>query len=166
MARTSVKNGKTENYFWNIFRKEFGYDVAINYKTQDVKDQLAKEDIHAYFDNVGGKISDDVSEFMVENSNIILCGQISQYNKNVPYPPPISDTLAKNLKAKSITRDRFLVLNYMDDFDDSLQELIKWMKTGKLKTKETIIEGIEHTGKAFVDMMNGSNIGKQLVKIL
>ena len=43
MARTSVKNGKTENYFWNIFRKEFGYDVAINYKTQDVKDQLAKE---------------------------------------------------------------------------------------------------------------------------
>ena len=62
-------------------RKEFGYDVAINYKTENVYEILKNENIHSYFDNVGGEISDAVVKNMVSNGNIILCGQISQYNK-------------------------------------------------------------------------------------
>ena len=63
------------------FRKEFGYDVAINYKTENVYEKLKNENIQCYFDNVGGEISDAVVKNMVSNGNIILCGQISQYNK-------------------------------------------------------------------------------------
>ena len=61
--------------------KEFGYDLAINYKTQNVSELLPKYEIHVYFDNVRGEISDAVVENMAKNGNIILCGQISQYNK-------------------------------------------------------------------------------------
>ena len=85
--------------------------------------------------------------------------------QDVPYPPPLSRVMEENLKLKNIQRERFLVLNYADEFDESLQQLTIWLQNGKLKTMETIIHGIENTGIAFVDMMSGSNIGKQIVKI-
>ena len=58
-----------------------------------------------------------------------------------------------------------LVLNYSDQFRSALEQLSQWIREGKLKTRENIVFGIENAGKAFVDMMNGSNIGKQLVKV-
>ena len=97
--------------------------MAINYKTQNISQCLANESIHCYFDNVGGGISDQVVENMSSNGHIILCGQISQYNKNVPYPPPLSKIMEKNLKDKKITRDRFLVLNYASEFEESLKQV-------------------------------------------
>ena len=97
--------------------------MAINYKTQTVSQCLANESIYCYFDNVGGDISDQVVENMSSNGHIILCGQISQYNKNVPYPPPLSKIMEKNLKDKKITRDRFLVLNYASEFEESLKQV-------------------------------------------
>ena len=105
--------GHPLNQYFNL-REEFGYDQAINYKTQNVADLLPKNEIHVYFDNVGGVISDAVVENMVENGNIILCGQISQYNKDVPYPPPLSSKMEKNLAEKSIQRDRFLGKYYFN----------------------------------------------------
>ena len=143
---------------------QFGYDEAINYKTQNVAEVLPCG-IHCYFDNVGGEVSESVIDKMAANGNVILCGQISQYNKDVPYPPPISEKMQKNLTDKNITRDRFLVLAYENQFNQGLTTLSKWLSEGKLKTKECIIEGIENTGKAFVDMMKGGNIGKQIVKV-
>ena len=73
--------------------------------------------------------------------------------------------MKKNVEEKSIQRDRFLVLNYSDQFSSSLEQLSQWVQEGKLKTRENIVSGIENAGKAFVDMMNGGNIGKQLVQV-
>ena len=126
---------------------------------------LPQNEVHCYFDNVGGDISDAVVENMAAEGHIVLCGQISQYNKDVPYPPPLSATMSKHLSQKSIQRQRFLVLNHAEEFDSSLAQLAQWLETGKLKTRENIINGIENAGKAFVDMMNGANIGKQLVQV-
>lgn len=147
---------------------ELGFDAAINYKTSDVSARLSElcpQGIDVYFDNVGGTISDDVIRKMNKDSHIILCGQIAVYNKDVPYPPPIPSDIENLLKDKNITRDRFMVLNYSDKFEVSLAELMKLYKTGKLKVKETVEKGLENTGKAFVSMMKGGNIGKQLVEI-
>ena len=69
------------------------------------------------------------------------------------------------LESKNITRDRYLVLNYPEDFSASLDQLGSWMKSGKIDTIETVSEGLEKAPEAFVGMMEGKNIGKQIVKV-
>ncbi|XP_070614269.1 prostaglandin reductase 2 isoform X4 [Erythrolamprus reginae] len=102
---------------------------------------------------------------MNSKSHIILCGQISQYNKDVPYPPPLPPEVEEIRKSRNITRERFLVLNYMEKYTASTLQLCQWIKEGKLKVKETVVEGLENIGAAFVSMMSGGNIGKQIVLV-
>ncbi|XP_053142091.1 prostaglandin reductase 2 isoform X4 [Hemicordylus capensis] len=104
-------------------------------------------------------------EKMKPNSHIILCGQISQYNKDVPYPPPLPPAMEEIRKKQNITRERFLVLNYMEKFQASTMQLCQWIKEGKLKVRETEVKGLENIGAAFQSMMSGGNIGKQIVFI-
>ncbi|BFZ07719.1 hypothetical protein BsWGS_10758 [Bradybaena similaris] len=151
-----------------VLTEELGFHAAINYKTESMAARLHEicpEGVDIYFDNVGGSISDEIIRQMNPDSHVVLCGQISVYNKNVPYPPPISDEISTILKEKNITRDRFLVLNYPDKFDSSIEELLKLLAAGKIKAKETIEMGLANAGRAFVSMMTGGNIGKQLVKV-
>uniref|UniRef100_A0A8C6XZJ1 Prostaglandin reductase 2 n=1 Tax=Naja naja TaxID=35670 RepID=A0A8C6XZJ1_NAJNA len=152
----------------NILVSEMGFDAAINYKKENVAQQLHKvcpDGVDIYFDNVGGDISDTVIRQMNSNSHIILCGQISQYNKDMQYPPPLSPEVEEIRKSRNITRERFLVLNYMEKYSASTLQLCQWIKEGKLKVKETIVEGLENIGAAFVSMMSGGNIGKQIVLV-
>ncbi|EDL81489.1 zinc binding alcohol dehydrogenase, domain containing 1, isoform CRA_g [Rattus norvegicus] len=72
-------------------------------------------------------------EKMNQNSHIILCGQISQYNKDVPYPPPLPPAVEAIQKERNITRERFMVLNYKDRFEPGILQLSQWFKEGKLK---------------------------------
>ncbi|CAG5127401.1 unnamed protein product [Candidula unifasciata] len=151
-----------------ILTEELGFHAAINYKTESVTarlQQICPEGVDIYFDNVGGSISDEVIRLMNPDSHVVLCGQISLYNKNVPYPPPLSEEISAILKERNITRERFLVLNYADKFDSSVEELLKLIVAGKIKAKETVEMGLANVGRAFVSMMTGGNIGKQLVKV-
>ncbi|XP_075610484.1 prostaglandin reductase 2 isoform X4 [Balearica regulorum gibbericeps] len=152
----------------SILVQEMGFDAAINYKKGDVAEQLRElcpGGVDVYFDNVGGDISDTVISQMNQNSHIILCGQISQYNKDVPYPPPLPPDTEKIQKERNITRERFLVLNYMDKQEASVLQLCQWIQEGKLKVRETVVEGLANIGAAFQSMMNGGNIGKQIVSV-
>ncbi|XP_040831251.1 prostaglandin reductase 2 isoform X2 [Ochotona curzoniae] len=147
---------------------ELGFDAAVNYKKGNVSERLLElcpAGVDVYFDNVGGDVSDAVISQMNPNSHIILCGQISQYNKDVPYPPPLPPAIEAILKERNITRERFLVLNYKDKFQPGILQLSQWFKEGKLKIKETVINGLENMGVAFQSMMTGGNIGKQIVCI-
>ncbi|KAJ6650361.1 hypothetical protein lerEdw1_011229, partial [Lerista edwardsae] len=126
-----------------------GFDAAINYKTENVAQRLREvcpAGVDVYFDNVGGDISDAVISQMKPNSHIILCGQISQYNKDVPYPPPLPPAVEEIRKAQNITRERFLVLNYMDKYPASTLQLCQWIKEEKLKVRETVVQGLENIG--------------------
>ena len=95
--------------------EDLGFNAAVNYKTENVAASLKKAcpgGVDTYFDNVGGDISNDVIKLMNEDSGIVLCGQISTYNKQLEYPPPIPAEIREILKSRKITRERFLVLNY------------------------------------------------------
>ncbi|XP_023617134.1 prostaglandin reductase 2 isoform X2 [Myotis lucifugus] len=151
-----------------LLTSELGFDAAINYKKENVAEQLRKlcpAGVDVYFDNVGGDISNTVISQMNKNSHIILCGQISQYNKDVPYPPPLPPDVEAIQKERNITRERFMVLNYKDKFESGILQLSQWFKEGKLKIKETMTNGLENMGAAFQSMMTGGNIGKQIVCI-
>ncbi|XP_015206492.1 prostaglandin reductase 2 isoform X4 [Lepisosteus oculatus] len=151
-----------------ILVSELGFTSAINYKREDVASRLREccpKGVDVYFDNVGGPISDTVIAQMNEDSHVILCGQISQYNKDVPYPPPLTASTQELLFRKNITRERFTVLNYVEKYEEGLMQLSQWIKTGKLKALETVVQGIETMGETFCSMMEGGNIGKQIVQI-
>ncbi|XP_013871973.1 prostaglandin reductase 2 [Austrofundulus limnaeus] len=151
-----------------VLVEDVGFSAAINYRREDVSAQLqdsCPEGIDVYFDNVGGAVSDAVIAQMNKDGHVILCGQISQYNKDVPYPPPLSDETQKILQSQNITRERFLVLNYMNKTEASLLELSQLVKSSQIKVLETVLNGIENMGNAFCSMMKGGNIGKQIVKI-
>lgn len=72
---------------------------------------------------------------MNSGSHVILCGQISQYNKDVPYPPPLSEEIQEALRSKNITRERFMVLHYMNKAEAALFELSQWVKSGQIKVR-------------------------------
>ncbi|XP_008582280.1 PREDICTED: prostaglandin reductase 2 isoform X2 [Galeopterus variegatus] len=139
-----------------LLTSELGFDAAINYKKGNVAEQLREScpaGVDVYFDNVGGDISDTVISQMNPNSHIILCGQISQYNRDVPYPPPLPPAVEAIQKERNITRERFLVLNYKDKFEPGILQLSQWFKEGKLKIKETVINGLGNIGgKKMVDL--------------
>lgn len=152
----------------HVLTEELGFDAVVNYKSGDLAGQLAKacpEGVHIYFDNVGGVLSEIVIEQMVQNGHVVLCGQIADYNKDLPYPPPVEARLKQILQERNITRERFLVLNHADKFEHSLEVLAGWYSAGKIKVKETVVEGLENAGKAFVSMMHGGNIGKMIVHV-
>ncbi|KAA0711338.1 Prostaglandin reductase 2 [Triplophysa tibetana] len=138
---------------------ELGFTSAINYKKGDISSALKEhcpKGIDIYFDNVGGPISDAVISQMNTGGHVILCGQISQYNKDVPYPPPLSEDTQDSLRFKNITsnfsynksvhRERFVVLNYMEKHKEGLLQLSHWVKTGQIKVLETVVNGIENMG--------------------
>ncbi|CAG0888569.1 unnamed protein product [Cyprideis torosa] len=151
-----------------LLTSNLGFDSAIAYKTEDVSTKLkemAPEGVDLYFDNVGGDISDTVIKQMNEGGDVILCGAISTYNTDVGYPPPISEELQQIIRQKSINRNRFLVLDYTTEFPEALRTLEAWFRDGKLKCEVTMRYGLENAGSAFVEMMEGKNIGKMLVEV-
>jgi NADPH-dependent curcumin reductase CurA len=146
---------------------ELGFDDAMNYRTSpDLKKALAAaclNGVDIYFDNVGGDISDAVLSLINNNARIPLCGQISSYNeRRIPVGPRIQP----HLLTHSALMRGFLVRNYADRFDEGMRQLAEWLKEGKLKYAENIVEGLENAPKAFIGLFTGENLGKQLVKIV
>ena len=92
---------------------------------------------------------------------IVLCGMISQYNAITPYAlPNLSQAIPNRLRLHGfIVRDHY---NMLDEFHSSM---IKWINGGKIKWKETIVEGLENAPGAFIGLFKGENFGKMLVKI-
>uniref|UniRef100_A0A8C6PIX8 Prostaglandin reductase 2 n=1 Tax=Nothobranchius furzeri TaxID=105023 RepID=A0A8C6PIX8_NOTFU len=132
-----------------VLVEDLSFSAAINYRKEDVSAQLKKscpDGIDVYFDNVGGAISDTVLAQMNKGSHVILCGQISQYNKDVPYPPPLSEKTQEILQSQNITRERFLVLDYMNKSEAALFELSQMIKSSQIKVLETVVNGIENMG--------------------
>ena len=145
---------------------DLGFDAAFNYK--DVDDYFAKlkelcpNGIDVYFDNVGGPITDAAFRLINTHARISVCGQISQYNLEKPEMGPRQLSLLVSRQAKA---EGFLAFQFSDRYPEAKAEMAGWIKEGRLKYRENIIEGIENTPKAFIGMLQGENIGKQLVRI-
>ena len=146
---------------------ELGFDAAFNYREVDDYETelqtLLPDGIDVYFDNVGGVITDAVFPNLRIKGRVVICGQISQYNLEKPETGP---RFLWNMITKRARIEGFLVSEFADQHAEALVEMSGWLRQGKLKYRETIEEGgIESAPAAFISMLKGGNIGKQLVKI-
>jgi NADPH-dependent curcumin reductase CurA len=145
--------------------KELGFDGGFNYKTTTdyygKLKELCPKGIDCYFDNVGGAITDAVLVLMNTFGRASICGQISQYNLEKPELGPriLGLVLVKQLKVEG-----FIVSRWAARWGEGAQQMAQWLKEGKLKYHEDIIQGFENTPKAFIEMLGGKNVGKMLVK--
>jgi NADPH-dependent curcumin reductase CurA len=149
----------------DMLTSEFGFDHGINYKTtENMKEAIEKaapNGVDVYFDNVGGPISDAVLFNINQFARIIICGAISVYNKT---ETPMSVSVQPFLVKNSALMQGFIVSNYAKKFPEAMKQLSTWLKEDKLTYSETIVEGFDNTPQAFLDMMNGKNKGKMIVK--
>jgi NADPH-dependent curcumin reductase CurA len=144
--------------------KLFGYDVAVDYKGEDLGPALkdaCPDGVDVYFDNVGGEVSMAVQRRLNVGARIVICGQISQYNLERP-EPTFHPGLLIVYRARM---EGFLVTDYAHRFDEGALRLAKWVAEGKLTWREDVTEGLENAPAAFMGMLRGENRGKALVKV-
>ena len=144
---------------------ELGFDAGINYKTEDVDSALAAacpNGIDVYFDNVGGFVTDAVMQQTNIHARVAICGQISQYNLPEPELAPRSLGLLIQKQAKV---EGFLVFNFAHRHEHARQRMAQWIRTGQLKYKEDVVDGLENAPEAFIGMMTGENFGKLIVRV-
>jgi NADPH-dependent curcumin reductase CurA len=118
--------------------------------------------IDVYFDNVGGELTDAVFQVMNFHARVCVCGQISQYNLD---KPELGPRLLWKLIEKRAKVQGFLVLDYAARYKEGAAHLAEWLGAGKLKYRETIVQGLENAPRAFLGMLQGENIGKQVVAV-
>ncbi|HTS76474.1 MAG TPA: NADP-dependent oxidoreductase [Bryobacteraceae bacterium] len=163
-CRTVGIAGGDDKVAWIL--KDCGYDAAFNYKTTGNYSAKLKElcpnGIDVYFDNVGGQITDAVFGLLNVGARISICGQISQYNNSKPEMGPrlLSMLIVARAKVQG-----FLVSDYAAQFGPALTEMTGWVREGKIKYREDIVEGFENLPQAFIGLFHGENIGKRLVHV-
>ena len=144
---------------------ELGFDAGINYRTEDVRARLEAEcmdGIDVYFDNVGGFVTDAVMELLAYRARIAICGQMSQYNLETPDNGPRN---LRSLLTKQATMEGFIVGRFADRNEEALRRLTRWVKEGRLKYKEDVVDGLQNAPRAFMGLMRGENFGKQLIRV-
>jgi len=149
-----------------LLKSKFGFDAGINYNTtKDMPAAIAEaapNGVDIYFDNVGGPISDAVLFSINKFARMVICGAISVYNNTqLPKGLSVQPFLVKN----SALMQGFIVSNYAEKFPEAMTQLSQWLAEDKLTYTETVVEGFDNIPKAFIDLFEGKNKGKMIVKL-
>ncbi|MFY9910895.1 MAG: NADP-dependent oxidoreductase [Candidatus Sulfotelmatobacter sp.] len=145
---------------------ELGFDAAIDYKSEDVKESLQKhcpKGIDVYFDNVGGTILEGALSRLARGARIVICGAISQYNNTGPATGPRN---YMSLLTNRASMKGMLVMDYADRFAQAGAEMAGWMAEGKLKSREHIVEGLATFPETLLKLFTGENSGKLMLKVV
>jgi len=154
--------GSDEKVRW---LREIGFDAAFNYKTAPVFDQLreaAPGGIDIYFDNVGAEHLEAALSVLNLHGRVALCGAIAHYNATEPPPGPRNLGLAIT---KRLTLRGFIIFDHMNRYPEMIADVTGWLREGKLQHAETLVEGLDNAPQAFLDLLNGGNTGKMVVRL-
>ncbi len=144
--------------------KELGFDACVDYKGGKLYEELkaaCPDGIDCYFENVGGEVMDTVFRQFNAFARVALCGMISDYNSTDAY----GVKMIRSLLVNRVNLRGFIVFDRLDLYGRAIQQLGKWVSQGKIKYHETIAVGLEAAPNAFIGMLKGANLGKQLVKV-
>lgn len=150
-------------------KDELGFDECLNYKDEGFAEKLAEvcdKGIDVYFENVGGAVFDAVWPLMNDFSRMPVCGRIANYNMTGdPDGPNKLPAFFGQVLVKRITLRGFISFDHYDRFPDVVRDMGEWIRTGQVKYKEDIVQGIENAAEAFLGLLKGKNFGKLLVQV-
>jgi NADPH-dependent curcumin reductase CurA len=145
---------------------ELGFDACVDYKAEKDLDAALRaacpNGIDVYFDNVGGEITDAVLRNINFFGRVALCGSISQYNATTP---PMGPRLLGTFVGKRVRAQGFIVTDFAERYGPARRQMGEWVRSGRLKYREDVVEGIAQAPRAFIGMLRGDNFGKMLVKV-
>lgn len=149
---------------------ELGFDACLDYRAYD-KDTKAlaaalreacPDGINGYFDNVGGWISDAIYPVMALRGRVAICGTISEYNLATPELAP---RITRHVLVNRLRIQGLIVFDFADRYSEGLTQMAEWIRTGKIRYREDIVDGLENAPKALLRLFRSQNFGKQLVRI-
>ena len=145
--------------------EDFGYDAALDYRADDLEFGVAKacpEGVNVYFDNTAGAISDMAYRHLARGARVVICGTAS-----VPswLQWPTGPRVERHLLVKRARMQGFIIFDHMDLYEGSVAQLATWVREGKLRYREDILEGIEACPDALAGLYRGENLGKRLIRL-
>jgi NADPH-dependent curcumin reductase CurA len=149
-----------------LMRKEFGYDAGFNYRdSESLVKSIAKvcpKGIDVNFENVGGDIFEAALWNMRTYGRIVLCGMVANYNDDELSPGPRG---MMSVIGRRLTIRGFIVTDHPEACKEYVAKASRWLAEGKLRYRETLTTGLENAPAAFIEMLKGGNVGKQIVQL-
>ena len=145
--------------------EQFGFDAAIDYKAGDLDAALTRtcpDGVDVYFDNTAGAITDGVLKQLRIGARVVICGTASIASWD---PIPLGPRVERHLLVKRARMQGFVVLDYANRYDEARTKLAEWVRQGKIRYREDILNGIEHAPGAIAGVYRGENLGKRLIRI-
>jgi NADPH-dependent curcumin reductase CurA len=145
-------------------KNELGFDACVDYKAGKVREELkdaCPKGVDVYFDNVGGEILDTALARMNLFGRVVVCGMIADYNATEPHR-------VRNWRALLVNRLKvqgMIVFDWKERYGEALKALGGYYAAGKLKTRESVVEGLANAPQGLISLLKGANFGKQLVKL-
>jgi NADPH-dependent curcumin reductase CurA len=148
---------------------ELGFDAAVDHRSKNFPEELkaaCPDGIDVYFENVGGAVWDAVFPLLNDFARVPVCGLISQYNMTeLPGGPDRTPQLFRQVLTKRLTIRGFIVWDFASQAEAFERDVSTWLKQGKIKYKEDIVDGLENAPQAFLGLLQGKNFGKLLVRV-
>jgi NADPH-dependent curcumin reductase CurA len=144
--------------------EELGFDACVDHRAPDFREQLAAacpEGIDIYFENVGGMVQQVVWPMLNNFARVPVCGLIAQYNEGKPTPGPDM----RSILSRRLTVRGFIVTDLAPKHPEAAEQLAEWYRSGRLKYREDIVEGLENAPAAFFGLLQGKNFGKLVIKV-
>ncbi len=146
--------------------EEFGYDAALDYRAPgDLAAAIAAacpDGVHVYFDNTAGAVSDAVLTQLAVGARVVICGTASISSWD---PPPMGPRVERHLLVKRARMQGFLYFDHLDGQEDAIDRLATWLREGKLRHREDVLDGLEAAPDAIAGLYRGENFGKRLIRL-
>jgi NADPH-dependent curcumin reductase CurA len=149
--------------------EELGFDACVDHRSSDFSTRLAaacRKGIDVYFENVGGTVFETVFPLLNPFARVPVCGLIAHYNAtSVTFGPILLPQMMRAILVKRLTIRGFIVTDFAAQEPDFRRDVTKWLKEGRIKYREDIVDGLAQAPRAFVGLLRGENFGKLLVRV-
>jgi NADPH-dependent curcumin reductase CurA len=150
-------------------QEELGFDVCLDHREPQLGERLkaaCPNGIDIYFENVGGAVFQAVLPLLNNFARVPVCGLIAAYNMTeLPAGPDRTPLLMRSMLVKRLTFSGFIVMDFGSQYGEFMREMIGWLRSGQIKYREDITDGLENAPRELIGLLNGENFGKKLIRV-